>query len=187
MVSILSLWLPILLAAVLVFLMSSLLHMFLTYHKNDFRPVADEDGVQAALRPFNIPPGDYVIPYAGGSEAMKSDAFKEKVEKGPVAIFTVMDPSAWMSMGTSLIQWFLYCILVGIFVAYLASRTVTPDLHYLGIFRITGATAFCCYSLALMQRSIWYKQSWATTGRSMFDGFLYALLTAGAFAGFWPG
>jgi len=186
MVPILSLWAPVLVGAVLVFVTSSVIHMFLGYHANDFGKVADEDGVMDALRPFAIAPGDYVLPHAGGSEAMKSDAFRQKVEAGPVAFMTVLAPGAMFDMTKSLIQWFLYSVVVGGIVAYLAGRMLAPGEEYLAVFRVTGTVAFCCYSVALAQRSIWYKQSWVATGKSIFDGFVYACLTAGAFAWLWP-
>ncbi len=37
MVSIVSLWLPILLSAIVVFILSSVLHMVFTYHNSDFK------------------------------------------------------------------------------------------------------------------------------------------------------
>ena len=74
MVSMLSLWLPILVAAIVVFLVSSLLHMVFSYHSTDFSGVPDEDGVRAALRGFEIPPGDYFIPYASSNQERGSDA-----------------------------------------------------------------------------------------------------------------
>ena len=72
MISIAALWLPILLSAVLVFVVSSIIHMLLPYHKSDFGKVPEEDGAMDALRPFDIPPGDYVMPCAGSSQEMKS-------------------------------------------------------------------------------------------------------------------
>jgi hypothetical protein len=41
-------------------------------------------------------------------------------------------------------------------------------------------------SLALLQNSIWYRRSWGTTFKSMFDGLVYGLLTAGTFGWLWP-
>ena len=186
MISIPSLWLPIVLGAVLVFVSSSIIHMFLSYHNSDFKKVPDEDGAMDALRPLNIPPGDDVMPFAGGMEVMKSEAFQAKVEKGPVAFVTVLAPGAMFNMGPQLVQWFLYSLLVGVFAAYVGGRALGSGAEYLEVFRLTGTIAFACYALALPQRSIWYKQSWATTGRSMFDGLIYALLTAGAFGWLWP-
>ena len=58
MVSILSLWLPILVSAVFVFIVSKIIHVFLGYHKSDFGKVSNEDEVMAALRSGRIKPGD---------------------------------------------------------------------------------------------------------------------------------
>ena len=186
MIPILSLWMPILLAAVLVFVGSSIIHMFLTYHRNDYAALSDEAGVMDALRPFNIPPGDYLMPFSSGSEDMRSDAYKEKVERGPVALMTVWDSGAVFNMGPQLTQWFVYCVVVSFFAAYMATRTLGAGADYLAVFRVTGTVAFACYAMALPQRSIWWKQNWPSTLKSMFDGFVYALLTAGAFGWLWP-
>jgi hypothetical protein len=186
MTSIPSLWLPIVLSGVLVFVASSIIHMFLTYHKNDFSKVPDEDAAMDALRPLNIPPGDYVLPYAGGMEAMKSEEFRAKVEKGPVAFFTVMEPGSMFNMGPQLAQWFVYCLVVAVFAAYVGGRVLGAGAEYLDVFRITGTVAFACYAMGMPQRSIWYKQNWMTTLRSMFDGLVYASITAGAFGWLWP-
>lgn len=185
MVEITSLWLPILLAAVFVFVVSSIIHMVIGYHRTDFRKVSDEDGVMDALRAFNIPPGDYLVPCAGGPEGMKSPEFIEKVKKGPVALLTIMK-SGGPSMGKSLILWFLYTIVVGIFAAYIASRSLRTGAHYLDVFRYAGCVAFAGYSLGLLQNSIWLSRSWTTTLKGMFDGLVYALLTAGVFGWLWP-
>jgi hypothetical protein len=186
MISILSLWMPIVVSGVLVFVASSLIHMLLPYHKNDFRKLPDEDAVFRGLQSVTIPPGDYVLPYAGSTEAMKSDEYRGKVERGPVAFMTVVDPGAVFNMGASLTQWFAYCLLIGVFAAYLGGRMLGPGAEYIQVFRVTGTVAFGCYAMGLMQRSIWYKQNWATTLKSMFDGLVYAMLTAGVFGWLWP-
>jgi hypothetical protein len=185
MVSITSLWLPILLSAIVVFILSWLMHMLLPHHRSDFSTVPGEDGVQEALRKFNIPPGDYMIPRPGGPEGMKSPEYKAKVEKGPVVVMTVMGKGA-MNMGGSLAQWFVYLLLVGVLAAYITGRALTVGAPYLSVFRFAGATSFIAYSIALWQNSIWYKQKWSTTIKSTFDGLVYALFTAGVFGWLWP-
>jgi hypothetical protein len=186
MIPITSLWLPILVASVLVFVASFLINAVLRFHKNDFRKLPNEDGVMDALGRFGIAPGDYMMPHVTGPEALKSEEVRKKLERGPVAHFTVMPPHAMSSMGSQLVQWFAYLLLVGIVVAYLAGRMITPGSEYLDVFRLTGTVAFACYSMALMQRSIWYFANWSATLRSMFDGLVYAALTAGAFGWLWP-
>lgn len=181
-----TLWLPILVAAILVFVASSLIHMLLPYHKSDFKKLPEEDAVLDALRRFDLPPGDYVMPHASGTDELRSEAFREKARKGPAGFLTVLRPGAVSNMSAQLVQWFAYSLLVGIFAAYMAGRLLPPGEDYIQVFRVTGTVAFACYSLALMQQSIWYGQSWATTLKSMFDGLVYAGLTAGAFGWLWP-
>jgi hypothetical protein len=185
MVSLTSLWLPIILSAVFAFILSSVIHMFLTYHRSDVTGVPQEDQVRGALRPFNIPPGDYMIPHAGSMEAMKSPEFQEKLVQGPIAIVTVL-PNGPISMGKSLAQWFGYCVLVSVFAAYVASRAVAPGADYLAVFRFAGVVAFAGYGLALLQNSIWWNRKWSATLKGVFDALLYALVTAGTFGWLWP-
>ena len=185
MVSVVSLWLPILLSAVAVFIISSIIHMVLQYHKNDFVKLPSEEPVMDDLRKANIPPGDYHFPRAESMKDMNSPEFIEKMKKGPVGMITMMEngPSA---MGKQLLLWFIYSIIVGIFAGYIAGIELAPGTHYLLVFRITGSVAFVGYSLALLQNSIWYKRNWAATLKSMFDGLIYALFTAGIFGWLWP-
>ena len=185
MVPLMSLWIPILVSAVIVFVVSSIIHMALPYHKSDYGKVAKEDEFMAAVRPFNIPPGDYVVPRAGSMKDMKNPAFIEKMTKGPVVFMTVF-PNGRPSMTKNLILWFLNSIVVSIFAAYIAGRALGPGARYLAVFRFAGCTAFVGYSLALLQNSIWYRRKWSTTLKSMFDGLVYGLLTAGTLGWLWP-
>jgi hypothetical protein len=185
MIPVLSLWLPILLSAVFVFVMSFLLHMVLPYHRSDLARLPAEDETMEAMRKFAIPPGDYMVPCAGSPKAMKDPAFLEKMKKGPVAVMTVM-PSGQMSMGSSLVQWFIYSLVVGVFTAYVAGRLIPSGTPYLRVFRFVGCIAFIGYALALWQDSIWYKRKWSTTIKNTFDGLVYGLLTGGTFGWLWP-
>lgn len=185
MVPISSLWLPILVSAVFAFVASSIFHMVLPFHKNDLKRLPKEDDALAAFRALNIPPGDYAMPHATSSADMKSPEFQEKMKKGPLVFMTVA-PGGSAAMGTALALWFVYCLIVSLFAAYIAGRALTPSSHYLAVFRFAGATAFAGYSLALLHDSIWYKRNWGTTALSMFDGLIYALLTAGTFGWLWP-
>jgi hypothetical protein len=185
MVSLSALWMPILLSAVIVFVASSVMHMMLTYHRADYRRLPEEDKVLAALRPLKIPPGDYMFPHATSMSAMKDPAFMEKLNAGPNAFMTVR-PSGPPAMGGALVQWFLFSVVVSLFAAYVAGRTLEPGAHYLGVFRLVGTVAFAGYALAQVQSSIWMGRNWGTTIRHVADGLVYALLTAGTFGWLWP-
>jgi hypothetical protein len=185
MVEITMLWLPILLSAVFVFIVSSIIHMAPLWHKNDYPAVPNQDKVQDALRPFNIPPGDYMLPRCEKQADMKSPEFMEKMKKGPVMVMTVLPSGAW-SMGSSLILWFCYSIVVSVFAAYIAGRALGTGAEYLAVHRFAGATAFVGYVLALFQMSIWYKRAWSSTFKATFDGLIYAWVTGGTFGWLWP-
>ncbi len=183
--SLTSLWLPILLSAVFVFVASSLIHIVLGYHKGDYKKLPKEDAVADAMRPFAIPPGDYFLPCPSSAEDMKNPAHLEKLKNGPVAVMTVIENGP-PKMGQSLGLWFVYCLVVSVIAAYITSRAVGSGTSYRAVFRFAGATAFTGYALALWQNSIWYKRNWIATLKSNIDGLIYGLLTAGTFGWLWP-
>jgi hypothetical protein len=180
-----SLWLPILVSAVLVFIASTVIHMFLPWHRNDYLKMPNEDKAMDALRPLAIPPGDYTLPHCSGAEEMKSPAFKDKMSRGPVMIVTVR-PNGMPGMGKYLVQWFIFCAVIGLFAGYVASRALPSGAPYLRVFQLVGASAFMAYAAAIWPMSIWYSRSWNTTFKSTVDGLAYALITAGAFGWLWP-
>jgi hypothetical protein len=184
MVPVLALWLPILLSAVLVFVASSVIHMLLGYHADDFRQVPAEDAVMEDLRRVGIPPGDYVIPRASSMKEMSSPEYVEKMKRGPVALLSVA--SGPPSLQKNLAQWFVYSLVVGIFAAYVSGRALGPGAGFWEVFRFATTTAFLGYALALWQESIWYFRSWKPTLKSTFDGAVYAALTGAVFGWLWP-
>lgn len=185
MTGILALWLPILVAAVIVFLASSAIHMAPLWHKGDYPAIPMEAQVSAALRPFAIPPGDYMLPRPASPEEMKSPEFAERVRQGPNMIVTVLPNATW-SMARNLGMWFAYCLVVSVFAAYVTSRAVPTGAPYGEMFRFASTTAFIGYSVALWQLSIWYRRAWSMTIKATFDGLIYAALTAVAFGWLWP-
>jgi hypothetical protein len=184
MVSLPDLWLPILLSAVLVFIASSIIHMALPWHKGDMRRFPAEDAVLNALRPFNLPPGDYVAPMADSMREMNSPEFKAKSQRGPRVLLTVFRTTDNMARGLAL--WFAYLVIIGIFAAYVAGSTLGAGETYASVFRVTSMVAFASHALALWTNWIWYSRSLGYTLRTTIDGLVYALLTGGTFGWLWP-
>ena len=180
-----ALWLPIVLSAVAAFIVSSVIHMMSPWHKGDYATVPDQDAVMDALRPFAIPPNDYMLPRAGGMAEMKSPAFLEKMNKGPVIIMTVRPNGMW-GMGGALTKWFLYLLIVDAFAAYIAGRALPPGAEFLPVFRFVATAAFLGCSAALWQMNIWYHRKLSTTITSSIDGLIYALIAGAIFGHFWP-
>lgn len=185
MTPLLSLWLPMLLSAVLVFVVSSLIHMVLPWHKREYPPLPNEEAFRQAVGPMGIPPGEYIVPRTSSMAEMKSPEFTEKLTKGPVMILTVL-PNQAMNMGKSLGLWFVYSLVVSLFAAYVAGRALPAGAEYLAVFRFAGVTALLGYSLALWQMAIWYNRSLYATATATLDGLIYALCTAGVFGWLWP-
>jgi hypothetical protein len=184
MVSLTALWLPILLSAVIVFIASSIIHMFLPYHRSDYQKLPDEDKVLGMLRPVGLKRGLYIFPFCTHKE-MKTPAAIEKYNQGPVGMLTVF-PSGPPVMPRFLGMWFVFCLVIGVFVAYLTGRTVAPGTPYLAVFRVAGTAAFLTYGLGHVTNSIWGGQPWSVTLKNVFDGLVYGLLTAGTFGWLWP-
>lgn len=185
MVALGSLVVPIVVAAVFVFVVSSLIHMVLKWHKGDYRGLARESDAADALRGSVSGPGIYNLPYCSDMKEMGNADMKAKYDKGPVAMIVVL-PNGMPAMGKLLGLWFVYSLLVSLFCAYIAGHTLAADAHYLAVFRIVGAVAFVGYSLPNMVDSIWKGFPWSATAKHMFDGLLYALVTAGVFGWLWP-
>lgn len=179
------LWLPILLSAVVVFVVSSIIHMALPWHRSDYRRVPDEEKFMDTMRPLAVPPGDYMVPRPGSMQEMRTPEFAAKMKAGPVVMITVM-PNGQAGIGKSMVMWFLYGVVIAFLAAYVASRALPVGAPYLHVFRFAGTTAFIAYSLGLWQMSIWYRRPWSTTLKLTIDGLIYGCLMAGVFGWLWP-
>jgi hypothetical protein len=185
MVPVTSLLVPIVVAAIVVFFASAIIHMVLPFHRSDMRKVPNEDEFLAAVRRLNIPPGDYGTPYASAPAEMKNPQFLEKMNQGPIVFMTVA-PGRTPGMAPNLAMWFVFCLVVSVFAAYIAGRALPAGANYLEAFRFAGATTFASYALGEVPASIWYQKSWGTTLRNVIDGLVYGLLTGGVFGWLWP-
>ena len=185
MTPLVALWLPIVVAAVLIFIVSSIIHMALPWHKNDYPAVPDEDRAMTAMRPLALAPGDYMLPRAGSMDVFKTPEFQAKLAQGPVVMMTVL-PNGGSDMRGSLIKWFIFTLVVSLLAGYAASIALAPGATYGAVFRVVAVAAFMGYSLAHWPLLIWYRRALGTTVRTTIDGLIYALVTAGAFGWLWP-
>jgi len=186
MVALTSLWLPILLSAVFVFLASSILHMVLTaWHRGDIAQLPGESNVLEAMRKEGVTRGDYYFPYACGMAELKNEETAKKFEQGPVGFLTVL-PNGLPAMGSALVQWFVYTVVIAFLTAYVTGRTLGVGAEYLHVFRVSGTVAFLAFSGAAPLASIWKGQKWSTSIKHVIDGWVYSLLVAGTFSWLWP-
>jgi hypothetical protein len=185
MVGIPELWLPIVVAAALVFVTSAILHMALTYHRADYRKLPNEDEVADALRRGSVAAGQYMLPWCANDKERAKPEMQEKFKRGPVGIVTLL-PAGGHSMGKYLALWFVFCLIVSLFAAYLTGRVHPAGADYRAVFRFAGTVAFAAYGLGHFADSIWKGQPWSNTLRAMIDGLIFAGVTGGAFGWLWP-
>ena len=177
-----ALWLPIVLSAVIVFIASSIAHMVLPYHKSDYKKLPNEDAAREAMK--GAPAGMYILPYCT-HDGMKSPEVLEKFRTGPVGTVLLRQPGP-IQMGKFLGLWFVYCLIVGVFAAYISGRTLASGTNYLQVFRVVGATSFMAYGVGNLANGIWKGEPWSVVTKEVIDGLIYAMLTAGTFGWLWP-
>ena len=178
------LWLPILLSAVFVFIASSIIHMVLPYHRSTYRQLPDEDKLRATLRAANLSPGLYNFPYCTHKD-MNSEATKAKFVEGPVGFMIVL-PSGPVFLPKYLVQWFIYCLVVGIFIAFLAAHAIYVGSSYRHVFVVVSTAAFLAYGVGGLSNGIWKGFPWKMVLLEAFDGIIYALIVGGTFGWLWP-
>lgn len=182
-----SLWLPILLSAVFVFIASAILHMVLPYHHSDYKQLPGQEDVMAALRAANPKRGMYMFPFCNPKERNTPEA-KDKFNKGPVGTLTIV-PNGMPAMPKLLLLWFIYTLIVSAWVGCLAAHTAVagasmPVRHH--VIHIVGSTAFLAYGISQLVNGIWRGFPWGVVAKEILDGIVYAIITAAVFAWLWP-
>lgn len=183
MVTLASLWLPIVLSAVGVFILSFLVWNFMPWHKSDFGQVPREEQAREALQ--GISPGQYNVPHVADRNDLAKAEVQEKFNEGPVAFLVVL-PSRMPNLPKSLGLWFVFSVAVSGVAAYVAGQTLPAGNDYLEVFQITGTVAWVAYGWAYVQESIWFGRPWSFSLKMIWDALLYALVTAGVFGWLWP-
>lgn len=185
MVSLVQLWLPILLSAVGVFIASSVLHMVLKFwHMPDYKGLSNEDEVGAAIRKGSPQPGIYMLPYCSMENANTPET-KQKFAEGPVGIMFLRG-NGTVNMGVTLAQWFVFCVVVSLFAAYVAATTVAAGTAEMQVFRVVGVVAFMAYAFGAIPYGIWWGQPWSALFKDVVDGLIYGAITGAVFAWLWP-
>lgn len=184
--ALLALWLPILLSAVVVFVISCLVHMVFKWHASDYTGLANEDAVRAAIRAGNPAPGRYVMPHCADMKDMASEAMVKKYQEGPVAHLTLL-PSGAPNMGKHLGLWFLWSLAIAVVAAFLASGTYgVIHNHARGAAKLAGAVTFIAHGFGTVTESIWMGRPWSSSAKHLLDAALYAVGSGLVFFYLWP-
>jgi hypothetical protein len=180
-----ALFVPALLATVLVFVASSVIHMVIRWHNADYRKLSNEDEVRAAIRKSAPAPGQYVLPHCADSKEMANPQMQQKFEEGPNAVVWLR-ANGGVKLAPFLGAWIVYVLVVSLLVGYVAASALPDIASYEKVFQVVGATAWLAYAWGGPSDSIWKGRPWVSTFRGLVDGLVYALLTAAAYAWLWP-
>jgi len=181
-----SILLPTIVSAIAVFVLSAVIHIALPWwHRSDYVALPNEAGVMDALRPFAIPPGEYLAPRPASSEDARSAEYQERVKRGPVFSINVR-PNGQGSFGKLLALWFVYLLIVNWLAGHVAQMALGANNDVHDILHAVGLSAFLAYSAALWQVAIWFNRPILTTVKATIDGLLYAIVTAMVFVWMWP-
>ena len=179
------LWLPILVSAVIVFIASSLAWTVLPHHKKDIKPLPDEKALTEHLGRLNLPPGLYVWPGCGPGQSMRSEEYKARDKAGPWGSINILGSRP--NFGRSLVLAFLFYIVVGLFVAYIAALARPAGSAFLPVFRVAGAAAILAYCAGSIPGAIFMGKPGRFVLTDFLDGLVYGLLTGATFGLLWPG
>lgn len=182
------LWLPIVVSAVLVFLVSAVTHMMVPFRKTEWGHLPTQDAIQGALR--GASPGLYMFPVpAEASERGKAESM-QRWSEGPTGWLTLVAPGP-MNWGRNLGLSLAMNLFVSISVAYIATLTlgaVPLQLipHERVVFRVVATIGFLAYAVGPIYEAIWYWKPWRSLAMAAVDALAYGLVMGGAFSWLWP-
>ena len=183
--TLLNLWLPILVAAIGVFVASSLIHMVFKWHNSEYRPLPNEEDVRKILGAAKLDAGLYSTPHCTDMKEIESEAMQQKFREGPVAFITIRAAGVPV-MGKYLLQWFILNIVIAGLGGLLALQAyglhANPAVagHFVGIFSLIA------YGCGTVQESIWMGRPWSASVKNLLDSLIYGTVSAVAFWQLWP-
>jgi hypothetical protein len=180
-----SLLLPMVVAAVAVFVLSMIVHLAMPWHKSDFARVPDHEAAIAAIQSLSLPAGDYAVPHSQLPGGGKNPDFTADFERGPTFHLTMM-PAGGMHMAKYLGSWFGFMLLIAAIAAWVTGSIVPPGGNSHAVFHYSVIITACAYGFGGWTLSIWYFRKWSTAFKGTFDAILYGLATGAVFIWLWP-
>jgi hypothetical protein len=179
-----SLWLPIVLSAVALFVLSAASHMALPWRRKEWARITDFAALQAALQA--LPPGQYAFPAAPEPREQMKPEWLERWARGPSGWLTIA-PRRPINMARNMGLSFLVFLAVAFMAAYTAGHSLGPTARGLSVFRIVGTVGTLSFGVGTIFSSIWYDRPWRNYLADAVDAVLFGLVMAGIFAWLWPG
>ncbi len=184
MVQLADLLLPLIITSVCVFFASSIMWMVLPHHKKDIQFLKDKEaGYIKTLNELDIKPGLYMYPGCEMKD-LKTDEGKARYEAGPWGVMTVYPgkPNFPLNLAKTFITYTIITFMVG----YIAGLSLPHGADYMHVFRVVGTTAILGHCMGALVGDFFMGKPTRFIVTSFFDGFVYAMITAGILASMWP-
>jgi hypothetical protein len=178
------LWLPILLSATAIWVISVIASMALPHHKRDFIDLTDEDGFMDYIRGSGIKPGNYLFPDFRDREAMKSEKVQKALKEGPVGHLSVWRTP--LTMGGKMAATFIVYLVVSTLIAYLTRVALPGAAPFAKVFQVAVTAGILAYCFSFIPNAVWFGSYQRTIVASFIDGIVYGLITGAIFAWCWP-
>jgi hypothetical protein len=181
---ILPLWLPIVLSAAAVWIVSLIVWTALPHHKGDFIGLPDEDGFMDYIRKSGIKPGNYAFPDARTRAAMQSEKVQKAWKDGPVGHFTLWPTP--LTMGGKMFGTFIVFLGVSALIAYLTRVALPSATPFAKVFQFATLAGILAYCFSSIPSALWWSSYRRTIAANVIDGILFAVITGAILAWRWP-
>lgn len=179
----LQLWLPILLATVVLFFASFLAWVVLPHHKPDVRRWPDEDALLEFIRNSGAEAGEYLFPLID-EKHMKEEWAQQRYAAGPWGVINVW--SQQPNMALNMVKTVLFFLVVTVLVGYVGASALPAGAGFGQVFQVVGTTAILAHTAGGVCREIWFTRPARAKLMDCFDGLAFGIITGVIFALLWP-
>ncbi|MEO1584668.1 MAG: hypothetical protein AAFR96_08865 [Planctomycetota bacterium] len=176
---ILALWLPVVVAAAVTMVLSTLAWTALPHHKPDMQQHPEADDFAAQIKDRATPPGVYYFPAYGTPKEPGPH-----MKAGPWGTINIY-PSA-PNVGRNIGLTLLALLVIAVFVGYLTGQACSPGADASRVFQIAMTNAVLCHVFGGALNGIWFGKRLRFFITDAIDGLVYSAATGACFALLWP-
>ncbi|HEY2804870.1 MAG TPA: hypothetical protein VGI92_03340 [Gemmatimonadales bacterium] len=182
------LWMPVLVATVVCFILSALFWMIAPHHKGEWQEAPDAENLRKLLRAAGAKPGAYTFPHMSEYDRKDKNTSAEKMKQwaeGPSGVMYIV-PQGPMNMGAMMGKQFAFFLLINALLGLITAHILLLGAEPMRVAKFIGAIAFMTYGLGSIPDSIWFGRPWRNMTGQIVDAAIYAAATAAVFGSLWP-
>jgi len=176
------LWLPILVATVVLWILSFVAWVVSSHHFGDFKRLDAEDDIMDLLKQEQVPAGNYMFPYSGSKQEQGSKEYAERYAQGPRGTLNIYDmPNMGLNMALTIL-YFLVTVMTIAYITEVACPIGDASNDFMRVFRFAGTVGVLTYASSPILHRIWFKAKMWT---DILDGAVYGTALGLIFALLW--